>query len=59
LGKDSREALCLEWLKQSLTLYRLAFGQPRREDLLEYLHSLLRSDMSADDLAEFQNQLQR
>ena len=41
-----------------LTLYRLAFGQQRQEDLLEYLHSLLGSDMSAEDLAELQIQLQ-
>ena len=54
----SREARRLEWLKRSLTLYRLAFGQPRQEDLLEYLHSLLGSDLSADDLAELQIQLQ-
>jgi hypothetical protein len=32
--------------------------QPRQEDLLEYLHSLLGSDMSAEDLAELQIQLQ-
>lgn len=54
----SREVRRLEWLKRSLTLYRLAFGQPRQEDLLEYLHSLLGSDMSAEDLAELQIQLQ-
>lgn len=37
----SREVQRLKWLKQSLTLYRLTFGQPRQEDLLEYLNSSL------------------
>jgi hypothetical protein len=33
----SREATRLDDLKQSLALYRLTFGQPRQEELLEFL----------------------
>lgn len=33
----SREVAQLERLKKQLALYRLAFGQPRQEDLLSYL----------------------
>ncbi|MDZ4320961.1 MAG: hypothetical protein U1A07_19335, partial [Phenylobacterium sp.] len=54
----SREVRRLEWLKRSLTVYRLAFGQPRQEDLLEYLHSLLGAETAAEDLAELQIRLQ-
>jgi hypothetical protein len=55
----SREVRRLEWLKRSLTVYRLAFGQPRQEDLLEYLHSLLgRTDTGAEDLLELQIRLE-
>ncbi|WP_210247333.1 hypothetical protein [Blastochloris sulfoviridis] len=54
----SREIRRLEWLKRSLTVYRLAFGQPRQEDLLEYLHSLLGTDIAAEDLAELQIRLE-
>jgi len=50
----SREGRRLEWLKRSLTVYRLAFGQPRQEDLLEYLHRLLGTEMAAEDLVELQ-----
>lgn len=53
----SREVRRLEWLKRSLTVYRLAFGQPRQEDLLEYLHSLLGTDTAAEDLVELQIRL--
>lgn len=54
----SREVRRLEWLKRSLTVYRLAFGQPRQEDLLEYLHSLIGTETAAEDLAELQIRLQ-
>jgi hypothetical protein len=54
----SREVRKLEWLKRSLTVNRLAFGQPRQEDLLEYLHSLMGTAMPAEDLAELQIRLQ-
>ncbi len=33
----SREVAKLQRLKQMLAIYRLAFGQPRQEDLLAYL----------------------
>jgi hypothetical protein len=36
----SREASRLEYLKRSLALYRLVFGQPRQEELLHFLGSL-------------------
>ncbi len=54
----SREVRRLEWLKRSLTVYRLAFGQPRQEDLLEYLHSLLGTETSVADLADLQIRLE-
>lgn len=54
----SREVRKLDWLKRSLTVYRLAFGQPRQEDLLEHLHSLTAKAMPAEELAEVQIQLQ-
>lgn len=50
----SREVRRLEWLKRSVTVYCLAFGQPRQEDLLEYLHSLLGTAMPAEELADLQ-----
>ena len=50
----SREVRRLEWLKHSLTVYRLAFGQPRQEDFLEYLQSLLGTDTAIEDLADLQ-----
>ena len=54
----SREVRRLEWLKHSLTVYRLAFGQPRQEDLLEYLQSLLGTNTTIEDLAELQIRLE-
>ena len=54
----SREIRRLEWLKRSLMVYRLAFGQPRQEDLLEYLHSLLGKEIAVEDLAELQIRLE-
>ena len=36
----SREIARLKWLKKSVAVYRLAFGQPRQEDLLAYLNGL-------------------
>ncbi|WP_281969077.1 helicase-related protein [Roseovarius nanhaiticus] len=36
----SREAALLGWLKRSVALYRLAFGQPRQDDLLTFLYDL-------------------
>ena len=54
----SREVRRLEWLKHSLTVYRLAFGQPRQEDLLEYLQCLFGTDTAIEDLAELQIRLE-
>ena len=54
----SREVRRLEWLKHSLTVYRLAFGQPRQEDLLEYLQSLLGTNTAIEDLSELQIRLE-
>jgi hypothetical protein len=54
----SREVKRLEWLKRSLTVYRLAFGQPRQDDLLEYLHGLSGEKMSIQELADLQIQLE-
>ena len=54
----SREVRRLEWLKLSLTVYRLAFGQPRQEDLLDYLHSLMGNAVAAEDLVDLQIRLQ-
>jgi hypothetical protein len=45
-------------LSRPLTVYRLAFGQPHQEDLLEYLHSLLGTDTAAEDLTELQIRLE-
>ncbi|WP_271669700.1 hypothetical protein [Bradyrhizobium sp. CCBAU 51627] len=53
----SREVTRLEWLKQSLTVYRLAFGQPRQDDLLEYLAKLAGEGIGADDLNDLQIRL--
>lgn len=36
----SRETALLGWLKRSVALYRLAFGQPRQDDLMSFLESL-------------------
>jgi hypothetical protein len=54
----SREIKRLDWLKRSLTVYRLAFGQPRQADLLEYLQSLSGKEMTAEDLADLQIRLE-
>ena len=54
----SREVRRLEWLERSLTVYRLAFGQPRQEDLQEDLHSLRGTAMAAEDIADLQIRLQ-
>ncbi len=43
----SRETALLSWLKKSVAIYRLAFGQPRQDDLLSFLE---RADRTFDDL---------
>ena len=54
----SREVARLAWLKRSLTVYRLAFGQPRQDDLLDYLQALAGSGMGISDLADLQIRLE-
>jgi hypothetical protein len=54
----SREVQRLAWLKRSLAVYRLAFGQPRQDDLLDYLQSLSGEEMTAEDLADLQIRLE-
>ncbi|MCA1510213.1 helicase-related protein [Bradyrhizobium sp. NBAIM01] len=54
----SREVTRLEWLKQSLTIYRLAFGQPRQDDLLEYLAKLAGDGIGVHDLDDLQIRLE-
>lgn len=54
----SREVTRLAWLKRSLTVYRLAFGQPRQDDLLDYLQSLAGDGMDTQQLGELQIRLE-
>lgn len=54
----SRELTRLAWLKRSLTVYRLAFGQPRQDDLLDYLQSVAGDGMDASLLDELQIRLE-
>lgn len=54
----SREVTRLAWLKRSLAVYRLAFGQPRQDDLLDYLQTLTASGFSAPGLEDLQIRLE-
>jgi hypothetical protein len=54
----SREVTRLAWLKRSLTVYRLAFGQPRQDDLLDYLQTLAGNGMDTGLLADLQIRLE-
>lgn len=54
----SRENTRLRWLKRSLTLYRLAFGQPRQDDLLAYLDRLVDEGVDIATLEELQIKLE-
>ncbi|MEC9347361.1 MAG: hypothetical protein VYB54_14125 [Pseudomonadota bacterium] len=49
----SREQTRLSWLKRSVAVYRLAFGQPRQDDLLALLDSA-RDVVPDEDLLELQ-----
>ena len=49
----SREAQRLPQLRRSVAIYRLAFGQPRQDDLLEWLSGLT-DVLSTGDLARLQ-----
>ena len=53
----SREVGRLQWLKTSLAVYRLAFGQPRQDDLLAYLQGL-HGKLSKEDLDALQIRLE-
>ena len=54
----SREVTRLAWLKRSLTVYRLAFGQPRQDDLLDYLQTLAGDGMDPSLLGDLQIRLE-
>ena len=49
----SSEVDQLRRLLGSLAVYRLAFGQPRQEDLVEYLRTVRHTDTDAADLNQF------
>jgi hypothetical protein len=52
----SRESTRLGWLKRSLAIYRLAFGQPRQDDFLAWL-ARIGETLSPDEMAELQIRL--
>ena len=54
----SREVTRLAWLKRSLTVYRLAFGQPRQDDLLDYLQTVAGDGMDSNLLVDLQIRLE-
>ena len=54
----SREVTRLSWLKRSLAVYRLTFGQPRQDDLLDYLQNLAGAGMTADAVDDLQIRLE-
>lgn len=49
----SRDAEQLARLKKGLVSYRLVLGQPRQEDLLEYIHNHLEGQMDFDALSKY------
>ena len=53
----SNEVGRLSRLKKSVAVYRLAFGQPRQDDLLEYLRSLS-EDLTVEELEALQIRLE-
>ena len=53
----SREITRLEWLKKSVAVYRLAFGQPRQDDLLAYLTDLS-DNLTTEELEELRIRLE-
>ncbi|WP_121065092.1 helicase-related protein [Chachezhania antarctica] len=44
----SRESALLGWLKRSVAVYRLAFGQPRQDDLMAFLENIDTSKENID-----------
>ena len=53
----SKEVTRLKWLKKSVAVYRLAFGQPRQDDLLAYLRDL-DQELSTEGLEALQIRLE-
>ena len=53
----SRENARLKWFKKSVAVYRLAFGQPRQEDLLAYLSGLDKA-LTTDEMDALQIRLE-
>ena len=53
----SREVMRLKWLEKSVAVYRLAFGQPRQDDLLAYLTDAS-DELTVEELEEFQIRLE-
>ena len=49
----SRDAERMESLRKSLAVYRLAFGQPRQEDLVKFLQSHFENKLSIEDLNKY------
>jgi len=49
----SREWRQLENLKKALVVYRMVFGQPRQEDLLDFLQSKLSSEVKIEDILKY------
>ena len=49
----SRDVERLRDLKQSLVMYRMVFGQPRQEDLLNFLRSRLSGDVKVEDVLKY------
>ncbi len=50
----SKDAAHFARLERSLALYRLAFGQPRQEDLVAWLEQRLGARIDSDRLARWQ-----
>lgn len=49
----SRELEQLRELKSALAAYRMVFGQPRQEDLLEFLRSKLSDEIPVEDVLQY------
>lgn len=49
----SRDQVRLTGLRQTLVAYRMVFGQPRQEDLVNYLQTRLEYDLDPDELFKY------
>lgn len=49
----SRDTERLQNLRHTLVAYRMVFGQPRQEDLVNYLQARLDRDLTPDELLQF------